>query len=227
MIPSLIPSSFHRSMWMSLVSGCGRPAPTWGGHRTECVTSGGMESVRTQTLRTGSLRIPVMKPWRQWKTGPICVADRCWRSRPHTNCASVSRTENFIRSPVCPRDGAHVSLPPTMTRYRHRVGGGEPPPTRHRNMFMMGLGLCYFVVLSPTGYQVQVEPLDVAYCRNSLFPTLERFCRAVEAFTPPIPLHSHPPSSGHPRRPAVRPGAPCFRRARRGRYREYLPRLAS
>lgn len=47
------------------------------------------------------------------------------------------------------------------------------------NMAMMGLGLCYFVVLSPTGYHVQIEPYDEAYCHSSLFPCLDRFCRAV------------------------------------------------
>ena len=47
------------------------------------------------------------------------------------------------------------------------------------NMRMMGLGLCYFVVLSPSGYQVQVEPLDLVYTDRSLFPSLDRFCNAM------------------------------------------------
>ena len=56
------------------------------------------------------------------------------------------------------------------------------------NMRMMGLGRCYFVVLSPTGYQVQTEPLDEAYTDASLFPALDHFFRCAGRAAP-----GHPP----------------------------------
>jgi hypothetical protein len=43
------------------------------------------------------------------------------------------------------------------------------------NMHIMGLGLCYFVVLAPTGYHVIVEPYDPIYTCQSLLPSLHRY----------------------------------------------------
>ena len=41
--------------------------------------------------------------------------------------------------------------------------------------WMMCLGRCYFVVLTPTGYHIQIEPYDPSYTEASLIPCLERF----------------------------------------------------
>ena len=39
----------------------------------------------------------------------------------------------------------------------------------------MGLGYIYFIVLSPTGIQVSVEPYDPVYVTQSLLPALVDF----------------------------------------------------
>ena len=43
------------------------------------------------------------------------------------------------------------------------------------NAFLMGLHSIYFVVLSPTGFSVTVEPYDDHYARSSLLPALLNF----------------------------------------------------
>ena len=73
-------------------------------------------------------------------------------------------------------NGRRVRIP---LSYYDQIRPGRPSGRARTqgNMYMMGLGQCYFVVLSPSGYHVQIEPLDLSYCEGSLFPSLERFCR--------------------------------------------------
>lgn len=47
--------------------------------------------------------------------------------------------------------------------------------TRRINMWLMGLGMCYFVVLSPSGYHVTIEPYDAVYTTQSLLQSLISF----------------------------------------------------
>ena len=64
--------------------------------------------------------------------------------------------------------------------YRQRNGRKTNIPCAYYdqiqgNMHIMGLGLCYFVVLAPTGYHVIVEPYDPIYTCQSLLPSLHRY----------------------------------------------------
>lgn len=43
------------------------------------------------------------------------------------------------------------------------------------NAWLMGLSFVYFVVLSPSGFQVTVEPYDPVYVTQSLLPSLLEF----------------------------------------------------
>ena len=43
------------------------------------------------------------------------------------------------------------------------------------NCFLMGQGYVYFIVLSPSGFQVSVEPYDAVYVSQSLLPALVDF----------------------------------------------------
>lgn len=65
-------------------------------------------------------------------------------------------------------------------------------------MRMMGMGQCYFVVLSPTGYHVQIEPFDPDYCNERLFPALERFCAPHFTFSQSLSCHNVVNCGGHP-----------------------------
>ena len=65
--------------------------------------------------------------------------------------------------PCHQKNGRHNSIP---CAYYDQVMG---------NSFLMGLGFVYFVVLSPSGYQVTVEPYDPVYVTQSLLPTLIEF----------------------------------------------------
>lgn len=100
----------------------------------------------------------------------------------------------------------------TPFKLRHREPNGEfyPLTKQHNqrccripasyydqimgNMWMMGLSQCYFVVLTPSGFQVIVEPLDVEYCTHRLVPTLDGFFRGTSESTAQINKRPFPPS---------------------------------
>jgi len=47
------------------------------------------------------------------------------------------------------------------------------------NMWLMGLAFCYFLVLTPTGFQVIIEHFDPSYTTQGLIPNLVRFWKDV------------------------------------------------
>lgn len=125
-----------------------------------------------------------------------------------------------VRRYRCQRSLIEIKTPYKL-RKRER-GGDFYPMTRqlnHRctpipaayydqiagNMFMMGMGQCYFVVLSPTGFQVVLEPLDAIYCSQILFPALERFCLGANAPAGFPPLSPFAERSPRPRFDVVLP----------------------
>jgi hypothetical protein len=66
--------------------------------------------------------------------------------------------------PMCyQKNGRHNPIP---CSYYDQVQG---------NAFLMGCGWIYFVVLSPSGFQVTVEPYDPVYVAQSLLPCLVDF----------------------------------------------------
>ena len=106
-------------------------------------------------------------------------------------------TRGRVPTPLGPDPGEHS---------RGSLSGTDP-----RTPGLMGLGSCYFIVLAPTGYHVQVEPYDAAYVNTCLIPALEQFC--VGMSSPQNMAHdgtrtSSPPSRSGTRSASRIPGQP-------------------
>lgn len=97
----------------------------------------------------------------------------------NNRCTRIPASYSCDRSPPIKRaiawshyDQITGNMWTRRTLFWHRVRLGA----------MMGLGQCYFVVLTPSGFQVILEPLDVAYCTQHLVPALDRFFRGTHTY---------------------------------------------
>lgn len=101
----------------------------------------------------------------------------------HTNSESVSRMENSTQQQDCPMGDVHISPWHIMIKFKgiwFRFTTCLLSIICVPVLRMMGLGMCYFIVLTPSGYQIRIwfcTKKSVQNQTNKLNPTIPRTWR--------------------------------------------------